>query len=139
MSETPEGFVLYDRSSPVTKPWEPLYIRPQPRAVHVGLRLRQEHCNGRGLIHGGVIAALADNAMGMSLYAAMSADGLADSARIPVTVGLSVDYIGTGKIGQWMQIEPRVVKSARTLGFVDALITADGAPVARANATFKIG
>jgi acyl-coenzyme A thioesterase PaaI-like protein len=55
-----------------------------------------------------------------------------------VTVGLSVDYVATAKLGQWLQIEPRVVKPGRSLGFVDALITADGEVVARANATFRL-
>ena len=32
----------------------------------MGLRLAKPHTNARGLIHGGLIASLADNAMGYS-------------------------------------------------------------------------
>jgi acyl-coenzyme A thioesterase PaaI-like protein len=32
----------------------------------------------------------------------------------------------------------RVIKAGKSMGFADALIKADGAVVARANATFKI-
>ena len=40
-------------------------------------------------------------------------------------------------IGQWLQIEPRVIKAGKSIGFVDALITSEGETIARASATFK--
>jgi acyl-coenzyme A thioesterase PaaI-like protein len=102
--------------------------------------LRDVHCNSRGFVHGGVIAALADNAMGLSFVRVFKAtvEDPAHPATGAVTVGLGVDYVATAKLGQWLQIEPRVVKAGRSLGFVDALITADGEVVARANATFRL-
>jgi len=33
---------------------------------------------------------------------------------------------------------PRVLKTGRNLGFADALVTADDAPVARARASFRV-
>ena len=39
--------------------------------------------------------------------------------------------------GQWLQIEPRVLRTGRSMSFADALITADGALIARANASFR--
>ena len=62
----PEGFEPHFRRSPLTDPWEPLYSKRNDQAVVIGLRLAKPHTNGRGLIHGGLIAALADNAMGYS-------------------------------------------------------------------------
>ena len=43
-----------------------LYSRRTDKAVIVGLRSAKPHTNARGLIHGGLIATLADNAMGYS-------------------------------------------------------------------------
>src|SRR5689334_22218378 len=131
--EPPEGFAPHFRKSPVTEPWEPLYSRRlDGGAVQIGFRLREAHCNSRGLLHGGVVAALADNAMGLSCVGAMPApQGL-------VTVSLAVDYIGSAKTGQWLQIEPRVLRTGRSMAFADALITADGATIARASATFRV-
>ena len=40
----------------------------------MGLRLAKPHTNSRGLIHGGLIAALSDNAMGYSCAQAMGWD-----------------------------------------------------------------
>jgi uncharacterized protein (TIGR00369 family) len=128
----PAGFAPHFRKSPVTDPWEPLFSRKIDGAVQIGLWLRDVHCNSRGLLHGGVIATLADNAMGLSCGMAMPAiQGL-------VTISLTVDYVGSAKLGQWLQVEPRVVKTGRSMGFADALITADGATIARANATFRV-
>ncbi len=60
------GFEPHFRKSPLTDPWEPLYSRRTDKAVIMGLRLAKPHTNARGLIHGGLIAALSDNAMGHS-------------------------------------------------------------------------
>ena len=67
----PEGFAPHFRKSPVTDAWEPLYSRKQDGVVQIGLTIRAAHCNSRGLPHGGVIATLADNAMGLSCGTAL--------------------------------------------------------------------
>jgi uncharacterized protein (TIGR00369 family) len=131
-TDPPEGFSPHLRKSPVTDPWEPLFSRKAGGVVQIGVRLRDAHCNSRGLLHGGVLAALADNAMGLSCGASIpSLQGL-------VTVSLAVDYTGSAHPGQWLQIEPRVLKTGRSMGFADAIVTADGDIVARANATFRL-
>jgi acyl-coenzyme A thioesterase PaaI-like protein len=88
-------------------------------------------------VHGGLISALADNAMGLS--AGHLAQQTAGEQRRPVTINLAVDFTGTGKVGQWLSFEPRVLKLTRTLAFVDCVVLADGAMLARANATFRLG
>ena len=141
MPDVPGGFAPHFRKSMVTAPWEPLFSRQLEDAVQIGVRLRDVHCNSRGFVHGGVIATLADNAMGLSLVMRLRAarPDAQDPAIAAVTVSLSVDFLATAQVGQWLQIEPRVVKAGRSLGFVDALVTADGDLVARANATFRVG
>ena len=71
ITDIPDGFEPHFRKSPLTDPWEPLYSKRTDKAVIIGLRLAKPHTNGRGLIHGGLIAALADNAMGYSCAQAM--------------------------------------------------------------------
>jgi uncharacterized protein (TIGR00369 family) len=132
MQAPPDGFAPHFKTSPVTAPWEPLYSRRGERSVEMGLWLRQAHCNSRGFVHGGVIAALADNAMGLSCVACQP------GVKGALTVSLGVDYVATAKLGQWLLIAPRVIKAGGTLGFADALVTADGEAIARANATFRM-
>ena len=138
MSAIPDGFEPHQRKSPVTDAWEPLYALRRPDTVKLGFVLAEPHCNGRGMLHGGVIAALADNAMGLSLGAALASSGPGEGVMGIVTTSLSVDYLGVAKLGQWIEIAPRVVKAGKSSGVVDAIISADGAPIARANASFRV-
>ena len=60
------GFTPHERKSPLTEPWEPLYSRLAGDRVILGLRAADPHTNSRGFVHGGLISALSDNAMGLS-------------------------------------------------------------------------
>jgi uncharacterized protein (TIGR00369 family) len=131
MDNIPEGFARHTRHSAVTDPWEPLWGRATDSGYQLGLRIGPAHCNSRGFLHGGVIATLADNAMGLSL-------ALIQPSQTAVTINLNVDYVRGAKLDQWLQVEPRVVRRGSSLGFVDALVTADGEVIARCNATFKV-
>jgi uncharacterized protein (TIGR00369 family) len=131
-SDIPEGFEPHFRKSPLTEPWEPLYSRRTDKAVFIGLRLAEPHTNARGLIHGGLIAALADNAMGYSCAHVMG------GASSLVTIGLAVDFIGTAQIGQWLAVEPDVIRTGNTICFAQSFIRADDTVIARANATFRV-
>lgn len=132
-SDIPDGFERHFRQSPLTDPWEPIYSRRTVDAVIIAVRLAKPHTNSRGLIHGGLIASLADNAMGLSCGAKLEGAG----SRL-VTVSLAVDFIGTAQIGQWLAVETDVIKTGGTLCFAQCFVTADGVAIARANAIFRV-
>jgi acyl-coenzyme A thioesterase PaaI-like protein len=83
-----------------------------------------------------VIAALADNAMGLS-YGATLRHSDPEVSASAVTLTLSLDYVAIARNGAWLNIRPRVLKAGRSIGFVESLIFADEEVVARASATFK--
>ena len=130
--DIPEGFTPHTRKSPLTDPWEPLFARHTDEAVIIGTVIRTPHTNSRGMLHGGLISALADNAMGLSCGLR-----LRDGRRL-VTVSLSVDFLGVAKLGQWLSAETEFVKAGGTLCFAQAFATADGETVARSDARFKV-
>jgi uncharacterized protein (TIGR00369 family) len=130
----PAGFEPHFRKSPVTEPWEPLYSRRTDTAVQMGLRLARAHTNSRGLIHGGLITALADNAMGYSCAQMMGWD----RSKSLLTISLAVDFIGTAQIGQWLSIEPEVIRMGSTICFAQSLIKAEDVVIARASGTFRV-
>jgi uncharacterized protein (TIGR00369 family) len=130
--DIPEGFGPHFRKSPLTDPWEPLYSKRTDKAVIIGLRLAKPHTNARGLIHGGLIAALADNAMGLSCGQQLG------GATSLVTIGLSVDFVGSATIGQWLTVESDVIRTGSTICFAQSLVKADDVTIARANATFRV-
>ncbi|HEX7947137.1 MAG TPA: PaaI family thioesterase [Phenylobacterium sp.] len=130
--DVPEGFTRHDRKSPLTEPWEPLYRRLSGDTVVLGLRAGAAHTNSRGFVHGGLISALADNAMGLSC-----ARRLGEGSSL-VTVNLTVDFLGSALTGQWLEWDTMFVKPGGTLCFTQAFVTADGQPCARANGVFRV-
>lgn len=128
----PEGFEPHFRKSGLTDPWEPLYSRNTGEAVYLGLRAGPAHANSRGLVHGALMTALADNAMGLSC--ALKAGGVGGL----VTVSLTMDFLASARMGQWLEIRPVVLKVGSSLAFATATLHADELLCARASATFKM-
>jgi len=95
------------------------------------VRVAPPHLNARGVVHGGLISALADNAMGYSCAARFERAGM-------VTVHLSVDFLEPVALGQWLAFGGSVIKTGKTLCVAQCTITADGVQVARADATFRV-
>ena len=127
----PDGFGRHLRQSPLTAPWEPIYSRTTETAVIIGLRADDPHLNSRGLVHGGLLTTLADNAMGLSCRLHFKTE-----QRNLLTASLTVDFLGVAKKGQWIEVETTFVKPGRAICFTQAFITADGKICARANAVF---
>src|ERR1700724_476291 len=127
-TDIPQGFERQARRSAPTHPWEPIYSRQTPDAIILGLRLATPHTNARGFVHGGLIAALADKAMGHSCGYKMR------GAHSLVTVSMSIDFLSSAQIGQWLTVETDVIKTGSTLCFALCLVKADGMVIARANA-----
>jgi acyl-coenzyme A thioesterase PaaI-like protein len=136
MSLPPPGFERHFRQSPLTDPWEPLYSKILDDRVVIGLSLGTAHTNARGLAHGGLIAALADNAMGLSCGVAMRNRGQGETGGL-LTVSLSLDYLGMARLGQWLEFDTGFTKTGASLCFAQAFVTADGLVIARADARFK--
>ena len=128
----PAGFQPHYRASPLTEPWEPLYSRRTEGAVILGVETRAAHTNSRGFVHGGFISALADAAMGLSCGQKL------EGAASLVTVSLTLDFLATARVGQWLEFDTIFVKPGGSLCFAQAFVTADGEPCARANAVFKV-
>ena len=136
-AEPPTGFAPHFRKSPLTDPWEPLFSSLRQDRVVIGLYVREPHTNSRGMLHGGLIAAVADNAMGLSCGQALARDGRKPAGGL-VTVSMATDFIGSAKLGQWIEVDTQYVKAGKTLCFAQAFVTADGEVIARADARFKV-
>ena len=133
----PTGYQPHTRRSPLTDPWEPLLSRQTADALYLALEIREAHCNARGFAHGGLISALADNAMGHSavLHARRSQGAEKASA---VTVSLSLDFIDIARVGDCVEFQPTVLKVGRTLAFVDCRVVCGERLIARGNASFRM-
>jgi uncharacterized protein (TIGR00369 family) len=133
----PEGFEPHFRRSALTEPWEPLCSRREPGKIVIGVRAREAHCNSRGLVHGGLIVALADNAMGLSCVQKMMDAGEAPEGGL-VTVSIAADFVSAARLGQWLAFDTTYVRTGRALCFAQAFVTADGEVIARTDARFSL-
>lgn len=130
-------YAPHTRRSPLTDPWEPLLAHTTPDAVYLALEIREAHCNARGFAHGGMISALADNAMGLS--AVRLARQTQNSEKISaLTVSLSLDFIDTAKVGEFIEFKPLILKVGRTLAFVECRVLCGDRLIARGNASFRM-
>src|SRR5215217_4858356 len=80
----------------------PIYARAEKnRTLTLALRATVDHANRYGVVHGGLLATLADVAIGMNLARVMG------TVETTLTLNLSLDFVSSAKDGEW--IEARVV------------------------------
>ncbi len=128
----PPGFAPHFRKSPLTDAWEPLYSKRDGDVLTIGVLVAAPHTNARGLAHGGLIASLADNAMGLAC--ALAGEGVGGI----VTVSLTCDFTGSARIGDWLEIAATPARVGRTLSFGEARVTVGDRLIARASAVFSV-
>ena len=128
----PEGFVPLFRSSPVLDLIGPIYSRGVGKELTLGLRVDHKHCNARGSIHGGILATLADVALGYTMAFA------SDPPTALVTANLTLDFAGTAKIGDWIETIVDVQKQGSRLAFANCFVTVAGERIVRASAVFLV-
>ena len=108
----------------------PLYERRDGDAVSIGMQIEQKHTNSRGICHGGVLATLADLALG---YAMLARSG--DKGSF-LTAHLAVDYAGAAKTGDWLESKVEIQRVGARLAFANCYLVANGKPIVRASAIF---
>jgi uncharacterized protein (TIGR00369 family) len=135
-AQVPAGFEPYVGRSSFADGWQPLYQRLSHGSAEIGLFLGPQHCNSRGIAHGGLIMTLADNAMGRAVERAAQPRPVAPVSTV-VTVHMDVDFILPGEIGQWLVFAAASTSAGRSLRFVQCSVTAEGELAARASGIYR--
>jgi acyl-CoA thioesterase len=104
-------------------------VRAEPGEVEVAMRVEQHHLNLLGTAHGGMVAALADTAMGLAVRT------LAEPGTVHVTAQLNVHYLAPGRRGRVSAVGRLV--AGGDVRYAEADVFAPrGRLLARASATF---
>ena len=130
MSALPEGFQPIPRLSPFNALVGPLYERRRGEDVSIGLQIEQKHTNSRGICHGGVLATLADLALGYAMLATTARKGEY------VTAHLSVDYAGAARVGDWVESLVEIQRVGERLAFANCYLLSGDRRIVRASALF---
>ena len=103
-----------------------------PGTAEVAFEAGPEHVNLQGLVHGGMIATLADTAMGLAVRTVL------EPGRRHVTVQLGIEFLSPGRRGR-IVARGRTVKVGRQLGFAEAdVVDGRGRLLARARSTLSV-
>jgi uncharacterized protein (TIGR00369 family) len=134
--DIPEGFKARSFGGGFVGANGPLYLKKlDGGGLLLGFRVEPRHCNPMGILHGGMMATFCDMLLPISAHY-LSADL---ARRFLPTIQLQVDYLGASRLGAWVQGQAQLLRSTRSLVFMQGLATADGDNVARVSGIFKIG
>jgi uncharacterized protein (TIGR00369 family) len=97
----PPGFRQLTESIGFAAANGPWFERIEKHRVIRAFKPGPQHANSLGIVHGGMLAAFLDSAMGTAVWHALE--------RRAVTLRLSLDYIGPGRVGDWLMAEGQVV------------------------------
>ena len=134
--DIPEGYELLQRTQGpgFSGLVGPFHAKREGRALSLGLRIEQRHLNSRGSCHGGLLATLADIALGYACGAAAE-EG---QSRNFVTIDLSVEYMASTQAGDWLYSEVRVLNADTRTASAAGHLMVEGRPVARISANFRV-
>lgn len=128
----PEGFTLMPDGLGYTDTLQPCYRRIDGDKLSFGLLVAVQHGNSMGICHGGVLMTLAD-------ITAASGVNMARGIRSgSPTINLSVDFISSARMGEWIQANVEQVSVKRRFGFCNGAIYHAEHVVARFNGTFYL-
>lgn len=131
-SGCPQGYEPLFRTSPFLEATGPYFYKKLDKGFTVALRVLEKHTNASGTLHGGLVATLADVSLGYVTAASQT-----PPLRM-VTTNLSIDFVGTAKVGEWVESHVSIVKTGSRLAFANALITSNEAPIASTSAVFLV-
>jgi len=131
-NDVPDGYEPLFRTSPFLECIGPIYYKKQGAGFIIGMRVLEKHTNASNTMHGGLISTLADISLGYTT-------ALSRSPAVPlITANMTVDFIGTAKIGEWVESHVSIQKLGSQLAFANTFISTDSRPIARASAVFLV-
>jgi acyl-coenzyme A thioesterase 13 len=131
--QAPEaGYEPLFRTSAFLDATGPYYFKRQEQGFTVAVRVMPKHMNTSGTAHGGLLATLADVSLGY-----VTASSQNPPLRM-ITTSLCIDYVGSAKLGEWLEATVSIVKTGNRLAFANACIAVGANPVASAKAVFLV-
>lgn len=108
----------------------PMWTKLAGGARSVAFKVERYHRNRLKNAHGGMLMTLADNCMGFAAFEAASAPC--------ATAQLQMQYISAAKVGDFVICQSEVLRRARDLIFIRAMLRVDDRIVASADGIWKI-
>ena len=133
--DVPPGFKRFRSEQGFIGVNGPLFVLREGPLFKLGFHVEQRHCNPMGVCHGGMLATFAD--MLMPIGAITLVPEL--HHRFLPTVSLQLDFMASAKLGDWVEGEMQVLRTTRTLVFMQGLVKSGGVMALRCSGVSKIG
>jgi uncharacterized protein (TIGR00369 family) len=109
-----------------------LSLEPDPGMARCAFTAQEVHCNGLGILHGGVICTMLDIAMSAAALGALRLAG-----AVP-TLELKTSFLAAARPGP-LEATGRVRRLGRTIAFLEGeLLGPEGEVLATASATVRV-
>lgn len=131
-SAVPPGFAPLQRGGHYMAALGPLYCRRDGGAVVIAMRIEQRHTNMRGIAHGGMLASLADSALGIGLAI------VCDGRHSFVTANLSTDFVDAARPGDWVEAHIDVQRIGQRMAFANCYLQVGAKRILRASGVFAV-
>jgi uncharacterized protein (TIGR00369 family) len=128
----PAGFERLKRGGPYMASLGHLYCRREAGKIVIAMRMTEHHTNMRGIVHGGLLASLADSSLGLGLALTC------DNRHSFVTVNLSTDFIDAARPGDWVEAHVNIGRIGSRVAFADCELMAGDRRILRASGVFAV-
>lgn len=129
-ARAPEGFKLSTERGPFTTHNGPYFHKVTEDGFAHGFRATQRHCNGHGIVHGGMLMAFGDGVLATAVYR--------QAQRRAVTIRMTSDFVHMVRVGEWVEGTAWVTRAARSVCFVEGEVKTGNQVVLRASGVFKL-
>ena len=136
MTETPsipQGFERLNRGGPFVAAIGALYCkRSEDGHIVIAARVEKSHTNMRGIAHGGMLATLADAALGIGLSIDCA------GANSFVTVNLNTDFVDAAHPGDWVEAHIDIQRVTKRFAFANCILHVGDKRILRASGIFAV-
>lgn len=108
--EAPEGYIALDFRRGFVGQIGPLHRRVRDGVATMGFRVEERHTNGMKNAHGGMLMSFADMAWGQIVSV--------ETSSYWVTVRLTVDFLSSAHIGEWIEGGSELIEAKEDLFLV---------------------
>ncbi len=126
----PPGYVPSRTRGPFSTHNGPFFHKLEDDAFFHGFRARRRHCNGHGIVHGGLLMTFMDGALGTAVW---RATGLRT-----VTLRMTSDFLSMARPGEWIEATAALRGQEPEVAFVEGRVSVGTRLVLSASALFKL-
>lgn len=128
----PEGYVPAEGRGLFSTRNGPYFHRPGGKdgLVEQAFYALPRHCNGVGIVHGGMLSAFMDGVLAGAVWQG--------AQRRAVTIHLSIDFLHMARAGDWVFGEARLTRATRDVAFAEGRAYSGARDLVRCSGIFKL-